>query len=131
MTLKPIMKDLYEIQEPAMKAQMFRNAVRYEYFRDGSFWHSGIRFNRAVAMRAYAELYAKRWAGDAEDTLVEVENSDWLEEMRARDRPPGRDPWDMHHYLISFDDHGSYECIAESWEALPEERGKLPVIPGI
>jgi hypothetical protein len=51
-----------------------------------------------------------------------VENSSWVEEMRADTNEQSRDKWAMHHYLIYLDSVGCFEAIAESWSALPDDK---------
>ena len=39
-----------------------------------------------------------------------------------------RERWAMHHYVTNLTHVGTFEFIAESWEALPEEEGAWPEI---
>jgi hypothetical protein len=49
---------------------------------------------------------------DVEFSLIEVTDSNVVAELRATGRPlPG-----LHHYRISFDDHGTYDVICEKLE---------------
>lgn len=98
-------------------------AIRFSHEKDGIEYRSGIEFRRVLAMRKRAERCCKAWHIEgAYDTLVEVEESPWVQEMRADTNEQWRDKWEMHHYMIYLDSVGCFEAIAESWAALPEER---------
>lgn len=97
-------------------------AIRFAYDIDGMEHRSGIAFSRVAAMRERAERCCTAWhIESAYDTLVEVEGSSWVEEIRADTSERWRDKWEMHHYMIYLDSPGCFEVIAESWSALPEE----------
>ena len=94
--------------------------LRCTYEREGAMYSGGFRFVRVRAFRYRAEGHCTAWHVDgAYDTLVEVESSAWIDEIR-RDSPLGGHEWKMHHYLIYVDDAGAYEVISESIERIPE-----------
>lgn len=122
------MKPLYEIPLPSTDfegdATICGPVLRFQYYRDGKPYWSGIRFNRVLATRTRAERCCTSWhIRGAYDTLVEVEDSQWVDEMRADTAERWRDEWETHHYLIYLDSAGCFEVIAASWEVLPEEQG--------
>lgn len=121
-------KPLYKVPLPSTSfegdANLCANVIRFQYYRDGVLYRSGIRFIAMPAIRTRAERCCKAWHLEAYDTLVEVENSPWVEEIRADMQEMWRDKWEMHHFMIYLDSAGCFEVIAESWEALPEEPGK-------
>ena len=97
-------------------------AIRFGYDKDGIEYRSGIEFRHVLAMRKRAERGCTAWHIEgAYDTLVEVEGSPWVQEMRADTNAQWRDKWETHHYMIYLDSVGCFEAIAESWVALPEE----------
>ena len=97
-------------------------AIRFGYKKDGIAFRSGIEFHRVLAMRKRAERCCTAWHIEgAYDTLVEVEGSPWVQEMRADTNAQWRDKCETHHYMIYLDSVGCFEAIAESWVALPEE----------
>ncbi len=99
-------------------------SIWYEFQRDGVAYRSGIRFSGVAATRTRAERCSTIWQIEsAYDTLVEVQDSTWAKEIRADTSERWRDEWEMHHYMIYLDSAGCLEVIADSWEALPEERG--------
>jgi hypothetical protein len=61
------------------------------------------------------------WQYDAGDVLVEVEDSEWVREIRADTDSDKREPMVMHHYAIYLESIGTWEIIAESWHALPDQ----------
>ena len=69
-------------------------------------------------MRTRTERCCTAWHIEgAYDTLVEVEGSSWVNEIRADTQALWRDKWAMHHYMIYLDSI-CFEVIADSWEAL-------------
>lgn len=97
-------------------------AIRFGYKQDGKEYRGGIKFNRVLAMRKRAERCCTPWHIEGTyDTHVEVENSDWVAELRADTNEQGRDKWETHHYLIYLDSAGCFEVVAESWAVLPDE----------
>ncbi|MDX2147680.1 MAG: hypothetical protein SFZ23_09180 [Planctomycetota bacterium] len=97
-------------------------AIRFGYEQEGRKYKGGIKFTRVTATRRRAERCCTPWHIDgAYDTLVEVEHSDWVAELRADMHERWRDAWNMHHFLVYFDSTGCFEIIAESWAALPDE----------
>jgi hypothetical protein len=95
--------------------------IRFDYVRDGVEHSGGISFSGVVVSRHTAERACQEWHIEgAYDTLAEVENSPWVEEMRAQIVERWRYHWQMHHYMIYLDG-GCFEFIADSWAALPEE----------
>jgi hypothetical protein len=94
-------------------------AIRFTYQNDGVKHQGGIEFSRVAASRTRAERCCKVWHIEgAYDTLVEVEDSPWVEEIRADTAAQWRNEWEMHHYMIYLDSVGCFELIAESWAAL-------------
>jgi hypothetical protein len=97
-------------------------SIRFKYAKDGAMFQSGIGFSKVAAVRTRAERCCTAWHVEgAYDTLVEVEGSSWVDEIRADTQEMWRKKWQMHHYLIYLDSLGCFEVIAESWAALPEE----------
>jgi hypothetical protein len=94
-------------------------AIRFEYVKDGIKHQGGIKFTRVLAVRTRSERCCTAWHIDGVyDTLVEVEDSPWVKEMRADTSEQWRDKWAMHHYMIYLDSTGCFEVIADSWEVL-------------
>jgi hypothetical protein len=121
-------KPLHQVPVPSTEfpteAIMCGDVIRFDYHREGTALRGGIRFNRVLAARTRAERCCTSWHIEgAYDTLVEVEGSPWVEEMRANTAERWRDEWETHHYLIYLDSAGCFEVIAASWEVLPEEQG--------
>jgi hypothetical protein len=122
----PVTSTQFDLGGPYMLA----GAIRYCYQIDGANRRSGIQFNRVFASRRYSEKTCKVWYIEvAYDSLVEIENSDWVEELQADTSETQfrlGQKWEMHHYLIYLDSFGSFEAVAESWEVLPEVGGLWP-----
>lgn len=97
------------------------SAIRYCYSRDGRRIQASLAFTHVAAFRKRAERCCKSWHIEAYDTLVEVENSTWLEEIRADTDANWRDHWPMKHFMIYLDSVGCFEVIAESWTGREED----------
>jgi hypothetical protein len=131
-------KPCYTIPEPStathsasdkLNADGSTLTLRYDYdrYRDHDLvgvFRSGLRFQDVRAYRFRAESHCTLWhIRDVYDTLVEIEDSDWVEELRALSKRVTQRSREIHHYMIYLDSSGCYEIAARSWEALPEEEG--------
>jgi hypothetical protein len=119
-------KPLYTIPVPSTSftndayfdGQGISPAIRFGYTKDGAHHRSRIEFSKVLATRTRAERCCQLWhVEDAYDTLVEIEDSPWVEEMRADTNERWRNEWEMHHYMIYLDSAGCFGVIAESWTA--------------
>jgi hypothetical protein len=100
-------------------------AIRFAYKKNGEEHEGQISFSKVTATRKRAERCCTPWHIDgAYDTLVEIRDSSWAEEIRVDTSPRWRDKWPMHHYMIYLDSVGCFEVIAESWQAT-DAGGKL------
>jgi hypothetical protein len=97
-------------------------AIRFGYEQNGREHRGGIKFSRVSAMRTRAERCCTPWHIEGVyDTLVEVDDSDWIAELRADTSAQWQNEREAHHYMIYLDSAGSFEIVAESWAALPDE----------
>jgi hypothetical protein len=98
--------------------------LRFDYDRDGLIYRSGLQFYRVLAHRHRADIFCTAWhIKDAYDTLVEIEESSWLNELKTSAPDDWNEAEKLHHYMIYFDGSGCYEIIGNSWESLSEEEG--------
>ncbi|HET6428028.1 MAG TPA: hypothetical protein VFJ30_06450 [Phycisphaerae bacterium] len=121
-------KPIYEVPVPStdftMEAMLCGDTIRFGYRKQKTDYKGGIRFRGILATRTRAERCCKPWhIEQTYDTLAEVEESSWVEEMGADTEERWRDAWEMHHFIIYLDSVGCFELIAESWEAVAEEPG--------
>ncbi|WP_375397100.1 hypothetical protein [uncultured Sphingomonas sp.] len=122
---------LYEIPVPSTDfiadAILCGNVIRYGYESEGHNVKSGLIFNKVKAKRTRAEGACTKWHIEgAYDTLVEIEESEWINEILAEtliSREKSGEVWELHHYLIYIDGSGCIEVVAASWKVLDEERG--------
>jgi hypothetical protein len=92
--------------------------IRFGYRKNERDCVGEIIFTKALAVRTRAERCCTAWHIEgAYDTLVEVEDSMWIKEMKRDTAEQWRDKWEMHHYMIYLDSAGCFEIIAESWAA--------------
>ncbi|MES2934502.1 MAG: hypothetical protein V4805_13560 [Pseudomonadota bacterium] len=74
-----------------------------------------LRFLKPRAFRKREETYCTTWhVKDTYDTVCEVSDSDWVEELRRDAVPEWRDRWVLRHFIIYVDSFGCLEVIAES-----------------
>lgn len=110
-----------ELEEVVLRDFAGSVTIRFEYELDDRLVSGGIEFQGIRAYRRRAESHCTKWhIADAYDTLVEVENSEWVAELLAAMQPDMRDMFEMHHYMIYLDSVGCYEVVAASWRFLPE-----------
>ncbi len=136
------------MQANATKTKLYVAPVASTSFLDGAYWDGAtssirftyrteplrneesevrnvsIRFRRAMVAIKRAESFSRvEHSRDCYDTLVEVEDSEWLE--AERDSVLNARMKEAHHYMIYLDgpsSSGSFELIAEGWsvEDTPE-----------
>jgi hypothetical protein len=123
-------KRLFEIPVPSTSltseayfdGQGVMPAIRFGYAKDGIEYRAGIGFTRVLAARKRAERCCTAWHIEgAYDTLVEIEDSSWVREIRADTQEMWRDKWATHHYMIYLDSAGCFEVIAESWTIIEDQ----------
>ncbi len=82
---------------------------------DGRIVSSVVSFVRQRAFRKRSEAYCAAWhVAGTFDTVCEVQDSDWVKELRRDSTLAGRDPWVMRHFIIYVDSFGCLEVVAES-----------------
>jgi len=82
-----------------------------------------LRFVKTRAHRHRAEIHCTVWhVADAYDTVCEVQESDWVQELLSDSVPEWRDYWVMRHFIIYVDSYGCLEFAAES--AVPDDCAK-------
>src|SRR5579872_6511870 len=85
----------------ASDATLCGAVLRIEYYRSNMLHRGGIVFDSIAATRTRAERCCTAWHIEGVyDTLAEVQNSPWVEEIRADTAERWRDEWEMHHYMI-------------------------------
>jgi hypothetical protein len=86
-----------------------------DYDDDGVRRSTTLRFLKDRAFRQRAEAYCTSWHFvDTFDTVCEVQQSDWVKELRHVAARVGQDRWIMRHFIIYVDDLGCLEVVAES-----------------
>jgi hypothetical protein len=94
--------------------------VRWEFDRDDRRYAAGVRFPTARAYRVRSDSQCTAWHMDETyDTVVEVEDSSWVAELRAVD-PAAAAYFTMRHFMLYIDERGCYEVVAADWEMLPD-----------
>ena len=82
----------------------------------------GVLFVEPRAFRKREEVYCSAWhVKGTYDTVCEIEESDWVAELRADAVVEWRDRWVMRHFIVYFDSFGCLEVVGES--AILEDGG--------
>lgn len=91
-------------------------AFRYTYFLDDDPLIAEVAFEGVRAYRWRAEAHCTVWhVNGTYNTLVEIENSEWVRELITAEPRHLRAPREIRHFMISFDDNGCLEVAAKSW----------------
>ena len=123
---------LYEIPEPSTDSvtdaslQLLGRVgvIRFDYYRNDTTFRSAIRFSGVVASRTRSERCCTAWHIDgAYDTLAEVSESSWIEEIIDQTQERYRAQVSVRHFIIYLDSVGCFELLAEDFEVAPEEMG--------
>lgn len=82
---------------------------------EGEHRSARLKFFRQRAFRKRSESHCTAWhVKDTYDTLCEVLDSDWVEELQSASAANLGHKWVMHHFMIYVDSFGCLEVIAES-----------------
>lgn len=103
------------IRDPVLCTDGSDLLLSMEFDDNGQKRSVSLRFIKQRALRKRSEIYCTTWhVHDAYDTVCEVQDSDWVSELRAACVPEWRDYWVMHHFMIYVDSFGCIEVVAES-----------------
>jgi uncharacterized protein YegP (UPF0339 family) len=97
----------------------------YEYFGyddPDRVYNSGIKFKHVQVHRHANEKFASLLR--AYDKIVEVCDSEWIEQLVARNSEIAA-YWNIKHYAIYLDSNGLYEFAANGFEILEVKEGEL------
>lgn len=98
----------------------------FDYERDDKLYNSGLLFKKVRGIIHTADYHCPAWKIEkAYDHLVEIANSEVVDELSKGITEDHRSYWKLNHYMIFFDGSGCFEIIADSWSSLPEELGIL------
>jgi hypothetical protein len=97
-------------------------ALRFAFDRNGVIFRSGVSFSRVRASRWRAEGHCTAWHIEgAYDTVVEILESPWIDELQNSQSTRSIRSWTMRHFMLYLDSAGCFEFVAESYALLPEE----------
>ena len=95
--------------------------LRFTFPRAGAAYRGGVLFEKVRASRWTTESLCTAWNIEgAYDTIAEVEQSDWVDELQAAEPAHHRGFWAMRHFMLFIDGAGCFEVVAASWSLLPE-----------
>lgn len=103
------------VADPTLCADGGDLLLSMEFDDEGPRYSAQLRFVKERAFRSRSEIYCTSWhVTDTFDTVCEVQESDWVQELRAASVPEWRDYWVMRHFMIYVDSFGCLEVVAES-----------------
>lgn len=123
---------LFEIAEPSTESVTDATLqivgrigmLRYDYYRDGLAFRSAIRFSGLMAARTLSERCCTPWHIEGVyDTLSEVTNSEWIQNVREGMPERYRGDLSLRHFMIYLDSSGCFEILAESFDLTLEVGG--------
>jgi hypothetical protein len=95
------------------------DSLVFKFFSEGKISRDGVMFTAITAMRKRTERCCTAWHIEGfYDTVCEVEDSDWVREIRHDLQPQFLEKWHLNHYGIYLDSYGCLEVIAHSWKRL-------------
>lgn len=78
-----------------------------------------IEFTGVRAYRHRAEVHCTKWhVEDVYDALAQVDDSEWVADVRGETAKGWEDYWTLNHYMIYLDSVGSFEVLADEWRVL-------------
>ena len=100
--------------------------VEFEYRHDGKDLIGGVRFQGMNAHRFFGEMQSRGFIPGSYDTVVEVLESSWREEIIGSE-PDGilSSTSDKKHFALFLSSNGYIEVIADSCELLVSREGTL------
>lgn len=115
------MQKIYDIKElaqefseqPQIKIQGKDVILSYDFEQeDGEYEWKNITFVETISYKISKMSCVSEEALKSYNSVSEVLQSSWLEEIKYCFR--GSQPFEYKHYLIFFDDYGTYEFIAKN-----------------
>ncbi|WP_157870653.1 hypothetical protein [Azospira oryzae] len=103
------------IHSPVLCTSGGNLVISMDFDNEGQALSARLKFIKQRAFRKRSESYCTDWhIVDVYDTVCEVEESDWVSELRVACPSEWRDQWTMRHFMIYLDSFGCVEVIAES-----------------
>lgn len=103
------------LRSPTLQTDGGELLLSMEFGDDGQKRSARLRFIKQRALRTRAEIHCTPWhVTNTFDTLCEVQDSTWVQELRFDSVPEWRDRWILRHYIIYLDSFGCLEVICES-----------------
>lgn len=87
-------------------------------------YNSGLKFKHVQAFRFSCEPFATLSALDAYDKIIEIESSEWIQQLKAINAKVC-DFWGLRHFGIYLDSNGFYEFLASEFEVLETKNGEF------
>lgn len=103
------------LRSPTLQTKGSELLLSMDFDNDGQKQTAHLRFIKQRAARTRSEIYCTPWhVTDTFDTMCEVQDSIWVQELRSDSVPEWRDRWVMRHFIIYLDSFGCLEVISES-----------------
>lgn len=98
--------------------------IKFDYYKDDKIYKSGIKFIGTRCFKHCSEIHCSAWQiEDVFDTLMEILNSRWIDELYRITPLDLIEKAEMHHYIIFMDSTGCFEIIAREWKEITVQEG--------
>jgi len=99
--------------------------IEFEYRAQGQDLVGCIEFESVVAYRFRNEMHSRGYSSDAYESLVEIAESPWKEEV-SEIAPSGiGDVSGAHHYALFLSSNGYFEILAHAFCVQSSRAGRL------
>jgi hypothetical protein len=103
------------ISDPSLRTDGLALTLSINFDDEGRERPVCLRFHKPRAFRKRSESLCTAWhVSETYDVVCEVQDSDWLRELRSDAVKEWRDNWVMRHFMIYVDSFGCLEVMAES-----------------
>ena len=99
--------------------------IEFEYHQEGRDRIGSINFEGVTAYRFRDELHSLGYFKGSYDSLVEIQDSDWIKELLHIEPKGFRGVGGKRHYALFLSSNGLFEIIADMHELLLEREGKI------
>lgn len=100
-------------QSPQLENKGRNVILKYDFETEtGEYNWSGITFINVITYRITSSICEELYMISAYDSVSIVKNSKWIKEIKNVYQ--GEELFDFNHYVIHFEDYGSYEFIARN-----------------
>lgn len=99
--------------------------LEFEYRQQSQDWIGSIGFEEIIAHRFRNEMHSKGYLSDSYESIAEVEDSPWKQELLAMTPTGIADVKKKRHFAVFLSSNGYVEVIASRFVVHESRRGTL------